>query len=73
MAERFLDHHPPPLSVTFRGQTRGAKSRDDGTEEAIRDREIEQVVARGACRLVMLRKAQPNRRYIAGSLRSPWR
>ena len=56
MAERLLDHDPAPLPVFFRHQPRRPQARDDHAEEAIRDREIEKVVACRAGRLVQPRQ-----------------
>ena len=55
MAERLFDHHAPPLPVAFLGEAGGGELRDRRAEEAVRDREIEQMVA-GCARLVELRR-----------------
>ena len=52
MAKRLLDHDSTPLSVSFRDQTRGSETRNRHTEEAVRNREIEEAFARGSCCLV---------------------
>ena len=61
VAERLFDHHPAPLAVIFGRKARGAKAGDRRAEEAIGDREIEQMVACRARRLVQFRQmlAQP--------------
>src|SRR5882724_11052843 len=56
VAERLFDHHPAPFAVLFRGQLRSPKARDHDAEEAVCDREIEEIVARGARRLVQPRQ-----------------
>ena len=61
VAEGLFDDHPAPLAVTLRRKARGAKRGDRRAEEAVGDREIEQMVARRAGRLVQSRQmlAQP--------------
>ena len=52
VAKRFFDHHAPPLPVAFLGEAGRREPGDGRAEEAVRDGEIEQMVARGAGRLV---------------------
>ena len=52
VAKRLLDHDSAPLSVSFRDQTRRSETRNRRTEEAVRNREIEEAFARGSCCLV---------------------
>src|SRR5438552_18063236 len=54
MAKRLLDHDSAPLSVFFGDQTRRSETRNRHTEEAVRNREIEQAVDRSSCCLVEL-------------------
>ena len=56
MAEGLLDHDPAPLAVLFRGQARGSEIRDHDAEETVGDCEIEEIVASGTRRLVLLRQ-----------------
>src|SRR5438270_14017172 len=52
MAKRLLDHDSAPLSLLFRDQARRSEARNRHTEEAVRNREIEEAIARSSCRLV---------------------
>ena len=56
MAEWLLDHYPPPLPISFGHEVRSREPRDCHAEEAVRDGEIEKVVARRAGSLVELRQ-----------------
>src|SRR5262245_35956843 len=56
MAERLLDHHPAPVAISLRYETRGREAIDHSAEKAIRDGEVEKIVACCAGGAVQLRQ-----------------
>src|SRR5215467_9100855 len=56
MAERLLDHHPAPAATSLRHEARRREALDHGTEEAIRNGEVEKIVACRAGGAVQLRQ-----------------
>src|SRR5215813_9530063 len=54
MAERLLDHHPAPATISVRHETRHRESVDHSAEETIGDGEVEKIVAGRASGAVQL-------------------
>src|SRR5262249_56412805 len=52
MAERLLDHDAAPSALALLDQACGAEMGDRAGEHAVGDRQVEQVIARGAAVLV---------------------
>src|SRR5438270_13432118 len=72
MAKRLLDHDSTPLSVSFRDQTRGSETRNRHTEEAVRNREIDEAVARGSCCLVESGEMRVEAAVHVGTCEGAW-
>src|SRR5437867_4726206 len=56
MAERLLDDHSAPATISLRHEARRREAMDYGTEEAIGDGEVEKIVASCAGGAVQLRQ-----------------